>query len=388
MSEAPDHEARHRLIGVDDLVEILDTLPSLVVVVDAEERNAYANRAAGAWLGRTPAQLLGTPVRELLDGESYAAVEDRVRGALAGTRQAFERSMRLPDGTCVHTLTEYLPRFRDGLPDGFIAVVTDVIQQARAEQEHRAARHREAGLREAHRAAAGAGDDLLQELFAIGLRLERMRGLPDDGSGIDSLVVVVANTIDRLREVIKLLVAGAEGSAQDGTIASASATTGGPSVVRNRTRREGGAEMDAERADDYVVELTVDECWDMLEADEFGRLAYRLVDEVHLVPINYLVDDRSLMFRTASGSKLLAAALHSDVALEIDWHDDLAAWSVVVRGQLRRLAEDEQYRVDALPRRSWIPTLTYDVVELVPSAVTGRRFRLRRGEPDHELAGR
>jgi nitroimidazol reductase NimA-like FMN-containing flavoprotein (pyridoxamine 5'-phosphate oxidase superfamily) len=139
-------------------------------------------------------------------------------------------------------------------------------------------------------------------------------------------------------------------------------------------------------ADDSVLELTVDECWDMLEADEFGRLAYRLVDEVHLVPINYVVDDRALLFRTASGSKLLAAALHSDVALEIDWHDDLGAWSVVVRGQLRRLPEDEQHRLDTLPRHSWLPTLTYDVVELVPTAVTGRRFRLQRDEPDHELA--
>jgi nitroimidazol reductase NimA-like FMN-containing flavoprotein (pyridoxamine 5'-phosphate oxidase superfamily) len=135
-----------------------------------------------------------------------------------------------------------------------------------------------------------------------------------------------------------------------------------------------------------MIELTEDECWDMLEADEFGRLAYRLVDEVHLVPINYVVDNRSLLFRTASGSKLLAAALHSDVALEIDWHDDLAAWSVVARGQLRRLTEDEQHRLDALPpRQPWIQLLAYDVVELVPTAVTGRRFQLQRPEPDHQL---
>ena len=93
--------------------------------------------------------------------------------------------------------------------------------------------------------------------------------------------------------------------------------------------------------DDPVVELTTEECWELLEGEEFGRLAYRLVDEVHLVPINYATYERTLLFRTASGNKLLAAALHSDVALEIDWHDDLAAWSVVARGRLRRLGEDE-----------------------------------------------
>jgi uncharacterized protein len=137
-----------------------------------------------------------------------------------------------------------------------------------------------------------------------------------------------------------------------------------------------------------VTTLSADECWELLEAEEFGRLAYRLVDEVHVVPINYLVDNRSLLFRTAGGNKLLAAALHSDVALEIDWHDDLSAWSVVARGQLRRLPEDQEDRIEDLPLRPWVPTLKYNVVELIPTDVTGRFFRLQRPEPDHGLSAR
>jgi nitroimidazol reductase NimA-like FMN-containing flavoprotein (pyridoxamine 5'-phosphate oxidase superfamily) len=90
-------------------------------------------------------------------------------------------------------------------------------------------------------------------------------------------------------------------------------------------------------ADHPVAELSVDECWELLDAEEFGGLAYRLVDEVHIVPINYVVDAGTLLFRTTAGNKLLAAALHSDVAFEIDWYDDRSAWSVVVRGCLRRL---------------------------------------------------
>jgi nitroimidazol reductase NimA-like FMN-containing flavoprotein (pyridoxamine 5'-phosphate oxidase superfamily) len=138
-------------------------------------------------------------------------------------------------------------------------------------------------------------------------------------------------------------------------------------------------------ADDPMVELSTEECWDLLEDEQFGRLAYRLVDEVHLVPINYVTDGTSLLFRTGSGNKLLAAALHSDVALEIDWHDDLSAWSVVARGRLRRLGEDEAARVDALPLQPWVETLKFDVVELAAEVVTGRRFRLHRPETDHEL---
>lgn len=138
--------------------------------------------------------------------------------------------------------------------------------------------------------------------------------------------------------------------------------------------------------DEPVTELSVEECWELLELEEFGRLAYRLVDEMHLVPINYVADAGTLLFRTASGNKLLAAALHSDVAFEIDWHDDRTAWSVVVRGRLRRLQEDEAGRVEARLVESWVPTPKYDVIELQPESVTGRRFLLRRR--DHGLGPR
>jgi uncharacterized protein len=131
-----------------------------------------------------------------------------------------------------------------------------------------------------------------------------------------------------------------------------------------------------------VTTLSADECWELLEAEEFGRLAYRLVDEVHIVPINYVCDGHTLLFRTASGNKLLAAALHSAVALEIDWHDDHTAWSVVARGHLRQLEEDEEHRVESLPLHPWVPTLKYDVVELVPETVTGRFFRLQLEDAD------
>ncbi len=130
--------------------------------------------------------------------------------------------------------------------------------------------------------------------------------------------------------------------------------------------------------EDPVTELTDVQCWDLLASEEFGRLAYRLVDEVHLVPVNHVVDGGALLFRTTAGGKLLAAALHSEVAFEIDRVEEQVAWSVVVRGRLRRVPEDRAHRVDDLGLWSWVPTLKYDVVELVPDVVSGRRFRLDR----------
>lgn len=127
-----------------------------------------------------------------------------------------------------------------------------------------------------------------------------------------------------------------------------------------------------------VGDLTTQECWARLGSQEFGRLAYRLVDEVHLVPINYVVDHERLVIRTTSGGKLLAAALESDAALEIDWHDDESAWSVVARGRFHRLDEAEASLVDESRLHTWVPTLKYEVLALIPAEVTGREFLLRR----------
>ena len=52
--------------------------------------------------------------------------------------------------------------------------------------------------------------------------------------------------------------------------------------------------------------------------------------------------------------------------------------SVVVHGRARKLEEDEAHRADNLPLRPWVPTLKYNVVEIEPTSLTGRRFALDR----------
>ena len=134
--------------------------------------------------------------------------------------------------------------------------------------------------------------------------------------------------------------------------------------------------------EDVMTVMSTEECWDALEQEELGRLAYVLGDEVGLTPINYAVDhstgDPTLLFRTTEGSKLLGILLHPQVVFEIDRYDEHAALSVVVRGRARRLEEDEEHRAELLPLRPWVPTLKYVVVELVPEELSGRHFVLDR----------
>ena len=126
--------------------------------------------------------------------------------------------------------------------------------------------------------------------------------------------------------------------------------------------------------EEATTELSVEECWQMLREDAFGRLAFRLLDEVHIVPINYTVERGRLLFSTGEGNKLLSVAMSPEVAFEIDQHDRNKACSVVVRGQARLLGEDEAHLVDELRLESWVGALADNVVEIVPQIVTGRSF--------------
>ncbi|MFC7495390.1 MULTISPECIES: pyridoxamine 5'-phosphate oxidase family protein [unclassified Nocardioides] len=127
-----------------------------------------------------------------------------------------------------------------------------------------------------------------------------------------------------------------------------------------------------------MSEMTTAECWAMLREHEFGRLAFTVVDEQHITPINYAVDGETLLFRTAPGNKLLAVELGAQVAFEIDDFAGETAASVVVRGRARHLGEDEAHRAENVPLRPWVGPEKYDVVEIAPTDVSGRRFDLDR----------
>ena len=116
-------------------------------------------------------------------------------------------------------------------------------------------------------------------------------------------------------------------------------------------------------ADDALVtEMTPDECWHLLEHAEVGRLAVSVRDEVEIFPLNFVVSERRLYFRTSPGSKLAELTANPRVALEADRYDDIAAASVVVKGIAERLELQRDIdAADELGLQPWIPTLKYRV---------------------------
>ncbi|KWX59445.1 pyridoxamine 5'-phosphate oxidase family protein [Mycobacterium sp. NAZ190054] len=134
--------------------------------------------------------------------------------------------------------------------------------------------------------------------------------------------------------------------------------------------------MDATTTSDApVTELTETESWQLLGSVSLGRLVTTVNGWTEIFPVNFVVQDNTLLFRTAEGTKLLTSALNEYVVFEADDHNVVEGWSVIVRGKARLLATSTEL-ADA--RRAglypWIATQKERFVRISPQAVTGRRF--------------
>ncbi|MEJ1090030.1 pyridoxamine 5'-phosphate oxidase family protein [Microbacterium sp. Mu-80] len=134
--------------------------------------------------------------------------------------------------------------------------------------------------------------------------------------------------------------------------------------------------------EDPVMRLSEEECRQRLAQQELGRLVTSVGDVIDIFPINYVVDQDTIVFRTAEGSKLVELTVNDEVLFEVDDHTDADAWSVVVRGRARRIDTiAEREAADRLGLAPWIPTLKYNYVRITPTTLSGRAFR-RTAEPE------
>ena len=126
-----------------------------------------------------------------------------------------------------------------------------------------------------------------------------------------------------------------------------------------------------------VVELTEEECWDFLRSQDVGRLAVSVAGVPDIFPVNFLVDQHTVLFRTAHGTKLLELGVNQYVAFEADRWNVAEGTSVVIRGHASVLGDAaELNRVASLDLRTWIPGPRSVFVRIQPATITGRRLRL------------
>ena len=124
-------------------------------------------------------------------------------------------------------------------------------------------------------------------------------------------------------------------------------------------------------------ELSLQECEKLISGGGVGRLALCSPTGPEIYPVNFVVDERAIVFRTTPYSSLGTHAALSNVAFEVD-HIDYGAregWSVVVKGRAKVVEDpDEVDRLRALDRdpRPWAGGIRRLYIRLPWREITGR----------------
>jgi nitroimidazol reductase NimA-like FMN-containing flavoprotein (pyridoxamine 5'-phosphate oxidase superfamily) len=133
-----------------------------------------------------------------------------------------------------------------------------------------------------------------------------------------------------------------------------------------------------------LQELTKQECFELLAGQHLGRVV--LVDDLGplALPITFVMDRHTVLFRTDEGTKLEAASRGGQVAFEVDGVNEATrmGWSVLVRGEAVEVTDPaELARVRKLALYPWAPGAKGRYVRILPAVLTGRRIALPEDAP-------
>ena len=118
------------------------------------------------------------------------------------------------------------------------------------------------------------------------------------------------------------------------------------------------------------------ECDDLLRMQRIGRVGV-FAGRPGVFPVLYALLDGDIVFRTAPGEKLIAAALHQEVVFEVDSFSlrTCTGWSVNVFGIAEEIVHpDELAQAEALGLESWAGDARDRYVRIRAREVSGRRI--------------
>jgi uncharacterized protein len=126
-----------------------------------------------------------------------------------------------------------------------------------------------------------------------------------------------------------------------------------------------------------IETLSVDDCLQLLASASLGRVAFVHEDRPHIVPVNYLLHEGTVIFRTTYGTTLDSISAGARVSFEVDRIDEAthAGWSVIIHGKAEEIWLPEEIEAATqLPLTPWAPGDRNHYVRIFSSAITGRRI--------------
>ena len=113
--------------------KVTDSIPGMIGYWNREKKCEFANLAYREWFGRSPDEVLGMSMQDLLGNDLYNLNLPFTIRALNGEIQRFERKIIKPDGSTGITWAQYIPDVENGTVKGFIVLVTDITEIKKTE---------------------------------------------------------------------------------------------------------------------------------------------------------------------------------------------------------------------------------------------------------------
>jgi PAS domain S-box-containing protein len=146
-------QSRERVVGsAEQLRLVTDAAPVMICYLDIDGRYRFANRPYAERHGLTPEAIVGRHIADVVGPARHRVIHERLTAALAGRLTTFEATEAGVGSGERHVHTTYVPDVAQGTVRGVVAVITDITERKRAEDE----RVRVLGLEQARRREAEA----------------------------------------------------------------------------------------------------------------------------------------------------------------------------------------------------------------------------------------
>jgi PAS domain S-box-containing protein len=118
-----------------ELFLIMDAVPALIAHVDPDVRYLQVNANYARWFGRSPEEIRGLHLRDLLGETQWEIIKPYVDRVLAGETITYERPLPLQGGESRWIRASYTPDFDEaGCIRGFVVHVLDIEERKKIEE--------------------------------------------------------------------------------------------------------------------------------------------------------------------------------------------------------------------------------------------------------------
>jgi len=123
--------------------------------------------------------------------------------------------------------------------------------------------------------------------------------------------------------------------------------------------------------------LSPAECFGLLEPGGVGRVGFAAADGIMMLPVNFAVTGKTIVFRTAPDT-LLAVYADGRVSFQADHLDEVLheGWSVLVHGRAHTVTDErEVMQLEVRTRlEPWAAGPRDVYVRIMPARISGRRL--------------